>query len=69
MKKNMGSADRWIRFFLAAMAVILYFTHVITGTVGLIVIVIAGVFLLTSFVGLCPLYSLFGINTCGYKKG
>ena len=69
MKKNMGSADRWIRFLLAATAIILYITHVISGAIGITIIVIAGIFLLTSFVGSCPLYSLFGINTCGYKKG
>ena len=69
MKKNMGTVDRWLRFLLAATAIVLYFTTVISGAIGITIIVIAGIFLLTSFAGICPLYSLFGINTCGYKKG
>jgi len=68
MKKNMSSVDRWIRFLLAVTAVTLYFTHVITGTVGIALMVIAAVFLLTSFVGTCPLYSLFGIGSASTKK-
>lgn len=64
----MSSPDRWIRFLLAAAAVILFFTHVITGTPGIVLMVIAAVFFLTSFVGSCPLYSLFGIGGAKPKK-
>lgn len=68
MKRNMSSTDRWIRFLLAASAFILYFAHVISGTLGIILIVIAAVFLLTSFAGTCPLYSLFGWGSAKAKK-
>lgn len=64
MKKNMGSADRIIRLLLAAIVAVLYFTNVITGTLGIILLVLAGVFVLTSLISFCPLYVPFGIKTC-----
>lgn len=64
MKKNMGSVDRIIRVILAVIMAYLYFTNVITGTLGLVLIILAGVFVLTSFISFCPLYAPFGIKTC-----
>jgi len=64
MKKNIGSADKLIRVFLAAIIGVLYFTNVITGTLGIVLMVLAIVFLLTSLVSFCPLYPLLGIRTC-----
>jgi hypothetical protein len=63
MKKNMGNLDRILRVALAVLISILYFTDVITGTWAIILLVLSGVFLLTSFVGVCPLYKPFGIST------
>ena len=63
MKKNVGSIDKVIRLIVAVIIAVLYFTHVITGTSGIVLLVIAGVLVLTSFVGLCPLYMALGINT------
>ena len=68
MKKNMGSADRIVRTIIAVVLGALYYTDVIGGTVGLILVILAGVFLLTSLVSFCPLYAPFGITTCGLKK-
>ncbi|MGB3151464.1 MAG: DUF2892 domain-containing protein [Maribacter sp.] len=68
MKKNMGNADRVIRILITAAIVILYFSNVITGTLGLVLLVLAAVFLLTSLVSFCPLYTLVGLNTCPAKK-
>lgn len=68
MKKNMGNADRIIRLLLAVIVAVLYFTNIITGTLGIVLLVLAGVFVLTSFVGFCPLYALVGLNTCPAKK-
>lgn len=68
MKKNMGNTDRTIRFMVAAVIAILYFTEIITGTLGIVLLVVAGVFLLTSFVSFCPLYAPFGISTCPTKS-
>jgi hypothetical protein len=67
MKENMGSTDKTIRVLLALVFATLYFTHTITGTLGLILLVLAGIFLLTSLIGTCPLYVPFGINTCKKK--
>ena len=68
MKKNMGNTDRLIRILLAALVAVLYFTNTITGTLGIVLLVIAGIFVLTSFISFCPVYSLFGFNTCPAKK-
>ncbi len=68
MKKNMGAADRMIRLLLAAIFAGLYFTNIVTGTFGIVLLVLAIVFALTSLVSFCPLYPLLGINTCKVKK-
>ena len=68
MKKNMGSADRIIRAIVAAIITVLYFTETITGTLGIVLLVLAGVFLLTSFMSFCPLYAPFGMSTCKVKE-
>lgn len=68
MKKNMGMADRMIRILLAAMIILLYRLHVISGTIAVVLLLIGGVFLLTSFLSFCPLYTLLGIKTCKLKK-
>ena len=69
MKKNMGSADRVVRVLLAVLFAILYFTGTVTGTFGLVLLVLGGIFPLTSLVSFCPLYAPFGISTCPAKKG
>ena len=63
MKKNMNSLDRSLRLLVAAVLTILYFTNILTGLVGTILLVVAGVFTLTSLVGFCPLYRLLGIKS------
>ena len=67
MKKNMGSTDRIVRIIAAVIMAILYFSGTVTGTLGIVLLVVAGVFLLTSFVSFCPLYAPFGISTCKVK--
>jgi hypothetical protein len=68
MKKNMGNTDKIIRLIIAIGIAILYFTGVITGTIGIVLMILAGVFILTSLVSFCPLYTLFGMNTCPRKE-
>lgn len=68
MKKNMGNADRMIRILLAAVFAVLYFTGTVTGTFGIVLLVLGAVFVLTSLVSFCPLYTLLGLNTCPAKK-
>jgi len=64
----MGSADRIIRVIIAAIISVLYFTGTISGTLGIVLLVLAGVFVLTSFISFCPLYAPFGISTCQIKE-
>ncbi len=68
MKKNMGIADSTIRLIVAAIMIALYFTGTVTGTLGIVLLVLAGVFILTSFVSFCPLYTLVGLSTCPAPK-
>jgi len=68
MKSNMGSMDRSVRIGVALLAVVLYFTDILTGTLGIVALIVAGVFLLTSVISFCPLYAIFGITTCPVKK-
>jgi len=63
MKKNMGTVDKTIRVLAAAIVALLYFTGVISGTLAIILMVIALVFIVTSLVSVCPLYPILGINT------
>lgn len=67
MKKNMGTLDRTIRIIIALIIGGLYYANVITGTVGVVLLVLAIVFLLTSLISFCPLYTLLGISTCKRK--
>ena len=60
----MGSVDKILRTAIAVIVAILFFTGVISGLLGTILLVLAVVFLLTSLVGFCPLYTIFGIKTC-----
>lgn len=68
MKKNMGAADKIIRIIIAAVLVALYYKGVLTGTLGIVAVVLATVFVLTSLVSFCPLYTVLGINTCPVDK-
>jgi hypothetical protein len=68
MEKNMGSADRALRVSVAAIIATLYMTKIITGTLGIILIALAAIFLLTSFVSFCPLYRIIGLSTLRKKK-
>lgn len=68
MKKNMGSADKMIRLIVAVAISVLYFTNILGGTLGIVLLVLAGVFVATSLISFCPLYTIFGINTCSAKR-
>jgi hypothetical protein len=68
MQNNMGSTDKKIRLILAAIFTFLYFTDVIKGTWGLLLLLLSAIFFLTSLIGYCPLYALLGIKSCSNKK-
>ncbi|MFY8021087.1 MAG: YgaP family membrane protein [Bacteroidia bacterium] len=64
MKKNMGNLDKGIRIVVAIILAGLYFGGIVSGTLGMVLLVIGAVFVLTSLVSFCPLYTLVGLNTC-----
>ncbi|WP_422858457.1 YgaP family membrane protein [Flagellimonas sp. S174] len=68
MKKNMGGLDRTVRFVVAAIIAVLYFTGTISGIFAYVLLVLGVIFVLTSFISFCPLYTLFGINSCRIKN-
>jgi hypothetical protein len=63
MKQNMGNLDRIIRVVLAIIFAVLYFSGTVTGTLGIILLILGGVFLVTSLISFCPLYVPFKLST------
>lgn len=64
----MGSTDKVIRLVLAALFVILYSTDVVSGTLGIVLMVAALIFAATSLINFCPIYAIFGASTCKVKS-
>ena len=64
MKKNIGSADKVIRIILAVTLAVLYFTVTVTGTTGIVLLAAGGILLATALINFCPIWAIFGINTC-----
>ena len=63
MKKNMGKTDKMVRLIVAAVLLVLFLTNVISGTLEIVALILAAVFVATSFINFCPLYLPFGIST------
>ena len=63
MKRNMSNPDRIIRIVIPALFAYLYFSGIVTGALGILLLILGGVFLLTSSVAFCPLYLPFKFNT------
>lgn len=64
----MGSIDKMLRVLIAIVIAVLYYTGTISGgTAAIVLLALAAVFLLTSLLNFCPLYTIFGINTCKKK--
>jgi hypothetical protein len=68
MNKNLGNIDRFARAILAIVLAGLYFTGVVTGTLGLVLAIAGGIFLATSLISWCPIYAIVGIKTCPVDK-
>ncbi len=64
MKTNVGSTDKIIRIIAAVLFSVLFFTGTVTGTLGYVLLVLGVILLATSLISFCPLYTLFGMNTC-----
>lgn len=68
MKKNMGIIDRVVRILIAVVVATLYFTNVISGTMAIVLMIVSGIFILTSIVGTCPMYLPFRFSTKSKTK-
>lgn len=68
MKPNIGTVDKAARILVAIIIAALYFTNYISGTLAIILLILAGVFIITSFMGVCLLYLPFGISTRKKEK-
>lgn len=68
MNKNVGSTDKIVRIILAAIFAALYFTGTVTGTLGLVLLVLGGIFVVTSLISWCPIYAIVGLRTCPAEK-
>jgi hypothetical protein len=60
----MGTTDKIIRLLIAAIFIGLFIADIVIGPAGIVLLVLAGIFIFTSVVSFCPLYSFFGMNTC-----
>ena len=63
----MGGLDKVIRVILTLVAGLLVYFEVVEGPSAYILLTIIGVFVITSLVGFCPLYGIFGISSCKSK--
>ena len=68
MKQNMGVADKIVRLIVAIVIATMYFLNIISGISAIVLLIIAGIFIITSFMGFCPLYFPFGISTRKKEK-
>lgn len=68
MKKNMGIIDRIIRVLVAALLAYLFFSGALVGVLGIVALIIAGVFVVTAVFARCPLYCLIGMRTCPVQE-
>jgi hypothetical protein len=68
MKKNVSTIEKVIRILIAAIFIVLFATKVVTGTLGIVLLAVAGIFILTSLIGWCPIWAAFGVSTTGKKQ-
>ena len=67
MKVNMSGLDRIIRTIIAIAIGVAYFTNIISGILATVLGILAVIFLLTSILGMCPIYEIVGISSCKVK--
>ena len=68
MKKNMGMTDKLIRVVIGVIIAVMYYFNFFSGTLGTVLAIVAILLLLTSLLNFCPIYRLFGYNTCKVKE-
>jgi Protein of unknown function (DUF2892) len=68
MKKNIGSTDMLIRIIIGLLFLALWGFKVISGIVAIVLLVVAGIFIITALAEFCPLYGFLGISSCKKKE-
>jgi hypothetical protein len=68
MKKNIGTVDRVIRILVAVAVVALFFANIISGTMALILLALSVIFVVTSIISICPIYSFMRLSTLKENK-
>lgn len=68
MKKNVGTIDKVIRIIIAAGIAYLIYAKVLIGVWAIVTGVLGGILILTTFMGHCGLYTVFGMKTCKAKS-
>jgi hypothetical protein len=68
MKRNIGTIDRIMRIVTAVVIAVLFYTNVLTGTLGIVLLALAIIFAVTSLISICPIYLVLGLNTRGRKE-
>lgn len=63
MKKNMGVFDRTIRTIIAAIGSLLVYLGLVQVSSAYVLMTVVAIFVLTSIVGFCPFYGVFGLHT------
>jgi len=63
MKKNVGTIDKVIRIVFAIVVITLFLTNVISGVLGIVLLAVSAILVITSMLGVCPLYIVMGLNT------
>jgi hypothetical protein len=63
MKKNVGTIDKVIRILIAVVMVVLYFTHMISGVLAIILLAVSVIFIATAFLSFCPIWFALGLST------
>jgi hypothetical protein len=63
MKNNVGTIDKVIRILIAVVVVVLYFTHVISGVLAIILLALSAILVVTTLLGFCPIWQILGLST------
>ncbi len=67
LTSNVGTADRTLRLILAIVLIVLFYTGIMPGIVGVIGLIIALLLTVTSLISFCPVYKIFRVNSI-FKK-
>lgn len=64
----MGGVDKLVRLVVALLLIVAYFNEIVIGWLGIVFLIVAGIFILTSIINFCPIYAMLGMNSCPIKK-